>query len=994
MKKGTTVRRTWLWVSLILTSLLGLLLTGAAQDSVWTRKTDMPYPTYHMGTTVIDGKFYLMTGWLGGGASRYFHVYDTQTDTWSRKADIPSSVLPIPISGATACAVDGKIYLMGGGGGVPHVAGSIATLKVYNLASGTWTLKADIPTPRSAIAAEAVDGKIYAFGGVDKLNEWWGAVVKGGPFLNVVEEYDPVTDTWAKKADMSIARSSMASAVVDGKIYVIGGAANTDGMALNTVEEYDPVTDTWAKKADMPTARWEPSAVVAGGKIYVIGGNVRPPYQNTAKVAIVEIYDPVTDTWANGVPMNFPRQKVSAGLVNGVIYTIGGAFNGWQSPLVESYDTGSGIRIKAISPWHTGFPNPQVGTIDGGEHITISGNRFPPDSIVTIDGNPLTQMQVTDTLITGLTPPGHAGEQAVKITASSLDFPVLAGKFIYLSPTDIALTGISPTQGQLKGGKISKITGDGFLPGATVSIGNVEVTNVVVTPTIITFTIPSGTAGKVDVSVKNPDGKSKILSRAYTYIGPPTIESIFSRQQRSVDQTFISLLGSHNSLLGSYNMNSTPLTITIEGTGFIRTPTVRFGTVTARVEFISSEELEVRLPRVFGVGPLDIAVANPDGQRDILPRGVTALAPPKIKSIKPTSGGVEGFTEITIVGEPTVELEFSGADGLVRSESFPSRFVEGVIVRIGEVEADKVTVQSDHVIIAIAPANNPGPKAVTVINPDSSEDTFDNAFTYNPIPTITLIKPNNGKLDGGTKIEIIGGGFLPGASVQLGTGSSFTDATLVKVISDGLIVAETPNILGHTGVIDIRVINPDRQKILRKDAFTYNMQPTINKISPRYGSTSGGTIIIIEGAGFLLGAKVSIGKRPATTEYKSNFQIEAVTPSNPSGTFDVKLVNPDGQETLAPAAFLSVSETVYNYPNPFRASQGTTFRYVANEEVKEIKVQIFNLNGEPIGLLRQNGGGEIKWYNPDLNFGLYVYQMEVKLVTGQTRTFQKLLQVE
>ncbi|MDP6597310.1 MAG: kelch repeat-containing protein, partial [Candidatus Poribacteria bacterium] len=293
MKKGTTVGRTWLWVSLILTSLLGLLLTGAAQDSVWTRKTDMPYPTYHMGTTVIDGKFYLMTGWLGGGASRYFQVYDTQTDTWSRKADIPSSVLPIPISGATACEVDGKIYLMGGGGDALHVTGSIATLKVYNLATGTWTLKANIPTPRSAIAAEAVDGKIFAFGGVGRLNKWWDAVVKDGPFLNVVEEYDPVTDTWTRKADMSIARSSMASAVVDGKIYVIGGATNIDNMVLNTVEVYDPVTDTWAKKADMPTARWEPSAVVVGGKIYVIGGNIRPPFQNSAKVAIVEVYDPV-----------------------------------------------------------------------------------------------------------------------------------------------------------------------------------------------------------------------------------------------------------------------------------------------------------------------------------------------------------------------------------------------------------------------------------------------------------------------------------------------------------------------------------------------------------------------------------------------------------------------------------------------------------------------------------------------------------------------------
>ena len=173
-----------------------------------------------------------------------------------------------------------------------------------------------------------------------------------------------------------------------------------------------------------------------------------------------------------------------------------------------------------------------------------------------------------------------------------------------------------------------------------------------------------------------------------------------------------------------------------------------------------------------------------------------------------------------------------------------------------------------------------------------------------------------------------------------------------------------------------------------------NPLPKITKIHPNYGLTTGGTIIIIEGTGFLSGVKVSIGKRTASILFNNELRIEAVTPPNPLGSFDLKVVNPDTQEVVVKDAFLSVSETVYNYPNPFRSSQGTTFRYVANEEVEEITVQIFNLNGEPIGLLRRNGGSEIKWTNPDLNFGLYVYQMEVQLEIGQTRTFQRLLQVE
>jgi hypothetical protein len=62
-------------------------------------------------------------------------------------------------------------------------------------------------------------------------------------------------DTWTTKADMPTAREPNinTAAVVDGKIYVIGGF-HTGVGALSTVEAYDPSTDTWTQKADMPTA--------------------------------------------------------------------------------------------------------------------------------------------------------------------------------------------------------------------------------------------------------------------------------------------------------------------------------------------------------------------------------------------------------------------------------------------------------------------------------------------------------------------------------------------------------------------------------------------------------------------------------------------------------------------------------------------------------------------------------------------------------------------
>jgi hypothetical protein len=55
-----------------------------------------------------------------------------------------------------------------------------------------------------------------------------------------VEEYDPATDTWTRKADMPTARDSLSTSVVNGKIYAIGGAMSGDGVSLSIIEEYDP----------------------------------------------------------------------------------------------------------------------------------------------------------------------------------------------------------------------------------------------------------------------------------------------------------------------------------------------------------------------------------------------------------------------------------------------------------------------------------------------------------------------------------------------------------------------------------------------------------------------------------------------------------------------------------------------------------------------------------------------------------------------------------
>jgi len=90
---------------------------------------------------------------------------------------------------------------------------------------------------------------------------------------------------------------------------------------------------TWTKRTDMPTARSGLSASVVNGKIYVIGGG------EDEALSIVEEYDPATDTWTKKADMPTTRAILSTSVVKGKIYAIGGADNAMVAlSIVEEYN--------------------------------------------------------------------------------------------------------------------------------------------------------------------------------------------------------------------------------------------------------------------------------------------------------------------------------------------------------------------------------------------------------------------------------------------------------------------------------------------------------------------------------------------------------------------------------------------------------------------------------------------------------------------------------
>jgi len=152
----------------------------------------------------------------------------------------------------------------------------------YDPVTDTWTRKPDMPTPRHSFSVSEINGKFYLIGGKT------GSKIVGGPCLSLVEEYDPATETWTKKANMPTARARLCTCALNGKIYAIGGMVEGKVMT-SVVEAYDPSTDAWSKEAEIPVGRCSMSVDVVDGKIYVIGGSAKFGF---CSLPLVNLYTP------------------------------------------------------------------------------------------------------------------------------------------------------------------------------------------------------------------------------------------------------------------------------------------------------------------------------------------------------------------------------------------------------------------------------------------------------------------------------------------------------------------------------------------------------------------------------------------------------------------------------------------------------------------------------------------------------------------------------
>ncbi len=329
-----------------------------------------------------DGEFFPDTGlvyFLGGRSSSLYTdthpdviSFDPVTQTCADTGtDMPTpvsnyTIIPLTVNGTDLLCIFG---------GVGTAGSPVNNFECYdpigNTAANMGTLPGQLGQFNPGGAA-VVDNIAYVFGGFRNTaspyhtSETWG--------------WDPGTNLWTQKGNITIGRGYINVEVVDGIIYGFGGDV-FDGANLNAqtiAESFDPAAGTWndAAVADMPQATGEgrafgfspTSPYDQAGRIIIASGGLWP-----ASTPEVFFYDLASDTYDYSFPdLNVSRRDAAGFFIPsdpGQMWV----FGGWAGADAQPFGLPEFYSVNITTP------EPEISVEPGALH-----SSQVPDTMVTL----------------------------------------------------------------------------------------------------------------------------------------------------------------------------------------------------------------------------------------------------------------------------------------------------------------------------------------------------------------------------------------------------------------------------------------------------------------------------------------------------------------------------------------------------------------------------------------------------------------------------------
>ena len=272
-------------------------------DGTWTKAASMPRGLWGSGSAVLrDGRVMVIGGATGASsndATAAVSIFDPAGGSWSAATPmLQARAYPMVVRLA-----DGSVLVAGGSlNGQP-----LDTAERYNPSNGTWVAAGRMNLPRTQGNLILLqDGRALATGGGIEGAPGWASTAS-------IELFDPAKGVWTLGAPMSVPRARhTATLLPTGDVLVAGGGTTFHGdvgKVTSNVEIYTPRTNSWRAVAPMSIPRYtHEAALLADGRVLVAGGWSAMTSDDVSK-ASTEIFDPATDRWSAGPPLENARAE-------------------------------------------------------------------------------------------------------------------------------------------------------------------------------------------------------------------------------------------------------------------------------------------------------------------------------------------------------------------------------------------------------------------------------------------------------------------------------------------------------------------------------------------------------------------------------------------------------------------------------------------------------------------------------------------------------------
>jgi hypothetical protein len=257
--------------------------------------------------------FYVISGVSNGFIVNTNYRYDASTNTWTTLAPIPTGQ-----ESPSAACLDGRIYVMGGGG--------TNQMFIYDIASNSWGSGAAVPEGVEGAVAGALDGKVYLIAGD---NDFFPA----DGVYDHVRIYDVASNSWSSGAPMPVGSSNPGGVQAGEFVYVVGGwGTSAPGSNLNVTQRYDMSSNAWETGPTFTPAKADFALAASGAALYAIAGDANGGFFFDASTSVHRLD---LSSWPGGTwddladPLPGPRTANQAGfcttaIAGGETWSVGG----------------------------------------------------------------------------------------------------------------------------------------------------------------------------------------------------------------------------------------------------------------------------------------------------------------------------------------------------------------------------------------------------------------------------------------------------------------------------------------------------------------------------------------------------------------------------------------------------------------------------------------------------------------------------------------------